>query len=330
MFLFIPKLKEIIEMNDRIEQKIEKFERDIKKLRIFNTILIIIVSSFVVFGFQQKIKLPDFELPSVIEAEAFVLKGKNGKAAEFKVIDDRNVAIIFYKDNGKKVALNLGLRNDNSYIHIPNEEKSKLLISEDSENAYIYLSNSSGNNDSYIQLSTNSTPNITMKQSNNNIAYINNNGMKILKDSILMMCGKDFAFQQEGNSTKIYDLPGAYGLSIYKANNLDRDFYYASGYDPASNNSYVEVYNPKTKTTASMKVINNSPGILAIKDNILRYLVYIDENDKMTMKLNDNQGKPRSVLGSESLNINGKQTKTEESSILLFDKDGKMLERLPK
>lgn len=318
-------------MHEIIEQKFQKLEKEVKKLRIFNTILILVVSSFVLFGFQQKIKLPDFELPSIIEAEKFVIKGKNGKLAELSMIDDNNAALIFYKDNGNKLSLNLGISENNAFINIPGESANKFLINETKNNAFIYLGSDLKDGENFIQLDPNTnSPFISLKNSKGNFTYLNNNGTKIIKDSLFMMYGKDYAFDFKDNNTNIVDLPGSYGVNVYKAVNNERQFYYSSGYEPNNKNSYVELYNPLSNSTASMKVINNFPGIVGIKDNQLRYLLFVDENNKTSYKTYDETGKLRSVIGSESLNVNGVEKKTEESSILLFDKDGKVIEQFPK
>lgn len=318
-------------MSDNIEEKLIKLERAVKKQRILNVCLIGILSSFVLLGFQQKVKLPEFELPSVIEAEKFVLKSSKGTAAEFKMVDEKNAAIIFYKDNGSKVALNLGIANNNSYINIPGDNSNKFLINEDNSGIILYLSNDSKPNPNFIQLVTNNdSPYLQFQNSKNHLTYINNNGLKVIKDSLYMIYGKDFAFETSGGNSKVVDIPSSYGVNIYKADGNNREFYYSSGYDPINKNSYVEVYNPQSNSTASMKVINNYPGILGIKDGILRYLMFINEADKAVIKINDSQGKIRGVIGSESLNINGQQQQTDESTILLFDSKGSLLERLPK
>lgn len=318
-------------MHENIEQKFEKLEKELKKVKGINSVLIILTFSFILFGFQQKIKLPDIELPSVIEAEKFILKNENGTSAELKIVDDKNAALIFYKENGNKVALNLGLNDNKSFINIPGEKSNKFLVTENNSNAFLYIANDLKNKESFIQIDPNNdSPFISIKNSVGNNTYINNNGTKVIKDSLFMMYGKDFAFETVNNSNKIVDLPGSYGVNVYKATNNNREFYYSSGFEPVNKNSYVEVYNPKSNSSTSLKVINNLPGLVGIKDNKLRYLMFIDENDKASLKIHDNNGLARSIIGSESINVNGQQQSTDESTIMLFNDKGNLLEKFPK
>lgn len=61
----------------------------------------------------------------------------------------------------------------------------------------------------------------------------------------------------------------------------------------------------------------------------MRYLLLVDEEDKASFKIHDKDGKVRTVIGSESINVSGKQEIKEESNIMFFSKEGNLIEMLP-
>lgn len=323
-------------MNENIIKKFEKLEKENKKYRIFNTSLIIILFSILIYGFQQKVSLPEFELPSIIEAEKFVLKGKNGKVAEFGLINEKDALLTFFEEGGQKIQLTMGVRNNKSFISMPGENSPIFYVSEINNYATMRLGMDDDKNSSFMEFDPNNyQPYISLKKGSqtekpsNDLTYLTNNGLKVISDSLYMMYGKDFIFDTKDNKNKIVNLPGSYGISVYSVNNNNRMFYYSSGYDINAKNSYVEVYNPYSNSSASLKVIQNLPGLVGIKDNKLRYLMFTDENNKASLKIHDSEGKIRTVLGSESVNKGGKQEILEESNLLFFSKEGNLIQQIP-
>lgn len=323
-------------MNENLEKKFELFEKQNKKYRIYNTILTTILFSFLIYGFQQKIKFPDIELPSTIEAERFVVKGKNGKIAEFGMTNENEAMISFYQKDGKSFKMNIGVNNDKAFITIPGKNSTKFYLTEKDDYATLRLGSDKENNESSILLDVNEfQPYMSLKKGsetstkNNDVAYFTNYGTKVIIDSIFMMYGKDFAFNTQNNKNKMMPLAGSFGTNIYTVENVNRRFYYSSGYDVNSKNSYVEIYNPNTNSSASLKVIQNLPGLVGIKDSKLRYLLFIDEFDRTSLKLHDKDGEIRTVIGGETINVGGKEEKKDESNILLFNKEGGLIESIP-
>ncbi len=324
-------------MHENLDKKFEKLEKENRKYRIFNTLLSITLFSFLIYGFQQKVKLPDFELPSIIEAEKFILKSEDGKVAEFGLTNKNEASLTFYKENGKKVKLSVGVNNDKAYISIPGENSAKMYISEEVKSASLYLGMDDGERESFLLLDPNNyQPYITLKKGStgpsnkNDFAYYTPYGSKIIRDSIYMVYGKDFAFNTSNNTNAMVELPGSFGSNVYTVDNVNRKFYFSDGYDPIAKNSYVEVYNPNSGSSTSLKVIQNLPGLVGIKDNKLRYLLLVDDQDKASFKIHDKDAKVRTVIGSESINVSGKQQIKEESNIMFFSKEGNLIEMLPK
>jgi hypothetical protein len=240
-------------MHENLEKKFEKLEKENKKYKMFNTILTLSLFSIMIYGFQQKVKLPDFELPSIIEAERFVLKSKDGVVAEFGLTSEKEASLTFFKDNGEKVKLSVGVNNNNAYISIPGEKSAKLYITEAKESASLYLGMDNDERESYVLIDPNNyQPYITLKKGGtnandkNDFAYYTPYGSKIIRDSVYMVYGKDFAFNTSNNNNAMVELPGSYGTNVYTVQNVNRKFYFSNGYDAGNRNSYVEVYNPNS------------------------------------------------------------------------------------
>lgn len=323
-------------MNENLEKKFELFEKQNKRYKTYNTILMTILFSIALYGFQQKIKFPDFELPSTIEAERFVVKGSNGKVAEFGLVNENEAMLSFYQEDGKVYKLSFGLNNGKAFIAIPGEKTSKFYLTEQDNHVTMRLASDKENGEASILLDVNELqPFVSLKKGSdtnnktNDYAYFTNFGTKIIIDSLYLTYGRDFAFNTQNNKNLMLPLPGSFGTNVYTVDNVTRKFYYSSGFDIANKNSYVEVYNPSSNSSASLKVIQNLPGLVGIKENKLRYLLFIDEFDRTSMKIHDKDGNLRTVIGGETINVGGNEEKKDESNILLFNEKGSLLESIP-
>jgi|GEM_PF-3411998 len=116
----------------KLEGKVRNLEKQVRRLKILNMVLIFLLASAFVTWWVYKMGVigvaearPSF--PKVIEAEKFVLKDNTGKPkALFGLIEDDNPALLFFDEGGKSRGY-FGLKNNAPGLAF-NDERGKMRV----------------------------------------------------------------------------------------------------------------------------------------------------------------------------------------------------------